>query len=349
MPNFTAENVHAENTVIINNGKHHIPDTYLFQVDAPETCFTGRPNDLHRLHQFFSVAVNEKNIGVVYGMGGVGKTQLARKFIKLNRVLYSNFIWIHSGEVTSIEQSFAKLSKELILPLKDADGDRMESESVIARVLERFCERKTLFVYDNVDNPESTDYLKKLANEPITLTGISVDHSKSSFSMEALLDSANAFAISILMATNSTGVLATPIVSSSNSSRPATAFITRSSTIISRDIYKDFNLVTVCFDTIVATVTLLILQQSSFNDSNFSLSNISVDNTLPSSCSWYDKHNFLMFGCRLIITAIVFQWKSCNSKFSRTLTGRRTKSFRISPHLQTDNDFSFVKFEPASL
>lgn len=58
-----------------------IPDRINFRMDEPDTNFTGRSTELEKLKQL-SASTDAEKI-VVSGMGGVGKTQLTRKFIKL--------------------------------------------------------------------------------------------------------------------------------------------------------------------------------------------------------------------------------------------------------------------------
>ncbi|KDQ49064.1 hypothetical protein JAAARDRAFT_143940, partial [Jaapia argillacea MUCL 33604] len=51
------------------------------------TAFTGRKDILFKLEEYFtstSLSIGQK-VFVLYGLGGAGKTQIARKFIEQNQ------------------------------------------------------------------------------------------------------------------------------------------------------------------------------------------------------------------------------------------------------------------------
>ncbi len=122
-----------------------------FRLETTEENFTGRSTELELLKKISKSADVEKV--AVAGMGGVGKTQLLKEFICRNRKEYSNVIWIDAETAENIEDSFTKLSIEnLQLKTTDANGGMKNSKSVIEQVYNKLGERKTLYVFDNVDS-----------------------------------------------------------------------------------------------------------------------------------------------------------------------------------------------------
>ncbi|XP_037033158.1 uncharacterized protein LOC119072123 [Bradysia coprophila] len=104
---------------------------------------------------------------VMSGMGGVGKTQIARKFIEENRSKYANVIWINSETEQAIIDAFKKLSEDTLqLSTINANGKEKDFSTVIEQVLHKLCQRKTLFVYDNVDSMQSMNVVLAMAPPP---------------------------------------------------------------------------------------------------------------------------------------------------------------------------------------
>ncbi|KAG4069969.1 hypothetical protein HA402_015193 [Bradysia odoriphaga] len=137
-------------------------DEINFRVEKPEINFTGRSRELSILEQM-SIH-DDAQICVVSGMGGVGKTQLVRKFIEECRTNYGNVIWINSETKNNIKNAFKQLSEDLLnISTINANGKEKDAKSIVEQVLNKVCQRKTLFIYDNVDQINSVKFVLAVA------------------------------------------------------------------------------------------------------------------------------------------------------------------------------------------
>lgn len=131
-------------------------------MEKPEINFTGRSDELGVLEQLSISA--DAQIFVVSGMGGVGKTQLARKFIEDCRTNYGNVIWIDSETEKNIKNAFNQLSEDVLnIRTINANGKEKDAKSIVEQVLNKVCQRKTLFIYDNVDLINSMNFVLAVA------------------------------------------------------------------------------------------------------------------------------------------------------------------------------------------
>lgn len=127
----------------------------MFGVKIPDPNFTGRLNELNLLK---AATISRQNIPdvklpiavVVSGLGGIGKTQLVRKFIHQYRSSYDNVIWINSQGPSSIEDAFKNIAEQHELATGSTGG-----ESLIGEVFDNLPKTSTLIVLDNVDENNS--------------------------------------------------------------------------------------------------------------------------------------------------------------------------------------------------
>lgn len=66
---------------------------------------------------------NELRVVAIYGMGGVGKTQLALHYACISKPRYDMILWILSETQIKMTQALAAAAKNLGLPLGDDSQD----------------------------------------------------------------------------------------------------------------------------------------------------------------------------------------------------------------------------------
>ncbi|KAH8591174.1 hypothetical protein B0O99DRAFT_744603 [Bisporella sp. PMI_857] len=119
-----------------------------------------------------------KKVGV-WGLGGVGKSQLVRGYIQHYRADYNAVFWVQAGQPTSIERDFLQI---YTLLLKAQENQSLFIDKVIQAVHNWFFERSGtwLFVFDGADqlederNPQFVDldrYIPGLPSIHVIITG----------------------------------------------------------------------------------------------------------------------------------------------------------------------------------
>lgn len=109
----------------------------------------------------------------ISGLGGIGKTQLALRYAELYAHEYDfNVLWISAETQENLSYSFNRLANKLQIVTSDSYGNKKDLEAIIDAVYEYFSDRKSLFIFDNVENYRAIEsYLPKtmLGNKPTLL------------------------------------------------------------------------------------------------------------------------------------------------------------------------------------
>ncbi|KAI1316137.1 kinesin light chain [Xylariaceae sp. FL0255] len=128
--------------------------------DVPETQhFVARTGELIEMRETLT-SDGSRRVVVLHGLGGIGKTQIAVAYAKRYRDEYSAIFWLNIKDETSIQQSFTKVAKQILLRHPDASHVKaldlqQDQEKVVDAVkawLSLPGNTRWLLIYDNYDN-----------------------------------------------------------------------------------------------------------------------------------------------------------------------------------------------------
>lgn len=139
-----------------------------FEVDLdlstvpPTTQFVARKSELEQMHQVLQGHRHRSTI-VLHGLGGMGKTQLAREYLRLHQDKYTATFWVNANDEGSIHTGLRKVAQQ-VQKTHPTDGlATLDLENDIAKVLKAVKDwldihenMHWLIVYDNYDNPKIT-------------------------------------------------------------------------------------------------------------------------------------------------------------------------------------------------
>ncbi|WP_438456569.1 tetratricopeptide repeat protein [Wolbachia endosymbiont of Kerria lacca] len=168
---------HEEGEAFFEEIKKEILGAIWFDVRYPVDLFTGREEELKSLHSKIQRSSGRVTIisqmTSISGLGGIGKTELARKYAYDHENDYDgNVIWINAESEGAIKSSFIRLAKDKLgINTKDADRERKDIKSIVEDVYRFFSKRKSLFVFDNA---EKNEYFKKF----LPLRSLTADDNK---------------------------------------------------------------------------------------------------------------------------------------------------------------------------
>ncbi|WP_353281453.1 tetratricopeptide repeat protein [Wolbachia endosymbiont (group B) of Horisme vitalbata] len=135
-----------------------------FNVKKPVILFAGRREELIDLHNKIQRSSEKvtviSQITSISGLGGIGKTELARQYVQeYSKDCYDNVIWINAESEIALVESFTRLAKnKLRIDIKDENGKEKDIKALIEEVYEFFSNSKSLFIFDDA---EKSNYLNK--------------------------------------------------------------------------------------------------------------------------------------------------------------------------------------------
>ncbi len=101
-------------------------------------------------------------MATVSGAGGIGKSELARKYAYIHRKDFDNNIaWMNAETQESLRKSFIMLAKDLRIPTteerKGKERDR-DIKSIVKDVYMYFTNVSSLFIFDNAEKYKISEY-----------------------------------------------------------------------------------------------------------------------------------------------------------------------------------------------
>ena len=143
----------------------------------PNTYFTGRERELEEVDDLLHRSrTRGQNILILYGLGGIGKTQIAIEYSCRYASNFSNVFWINGRSYSSVLLSYRKIANEVpsIMVESRANGNTVfHDESLLGlRACDAICSHDSLAylksccqaVKNWLARPTNTDWLLILDN-----------------------------------------------------------------------------------------------------------------------------------------------------------------------------------------
>ena len=123
--------------------------------------FVAREAELAKIHQKLMGDGSRRTV-VLYGLGGIGKTQLSIAYAKRYKDSYSAIFWLNTKDEDSLKQSFAKVATQILrdhpsarqLCNIDIGGDLEIVIDAVKAWLSLPNNTRWLVIFDNYDNPK---------------------------------------------------------------------------------------------------------------------------------------------------------------------------------------------------
>jgi ankyrin repeat protein len=134
-----------------------------FDARYPVKSFSGRDDELKHLHYALQSKGGQAVVSQmtsISGLGGIGKSELARKYAYDYKKYYGdNVVWINAETQESIRKSFQGLAtKKLRIPITEKKDDKEQErdiKSIVEDVYKYFRNAESLFIFDNAEQYES--------------------------------------------------------------------------------------------------------------------------------------------------------------------------------------------------
>jgi hypothetical protein len=106
---------------------------------------------------------NTRSAVVLYGLGGIGKTQLAIEYVRQHKEKYTAIFWLNANDEDFLRLSFRDIAQEVLkhhpstsmLVSVDLEGNLDQVVNAVKAWLDLRKNTRWLMIYDNYDNPKS--------------------------------------------------------------------------------------------------------------------------------------------------------------------------------------------------
>jgi Cdc6-like AAA superfamily ATPase len=136
----------------------------------PEAAqFVAREKELSKMHELLHGHSNRTCV-VLYGLGGIGKTQLAIEYIRRHKEKYTAIFWLNANDQDSPKLSFRDVAQQVLKYhpstslLAGVDLDDLDQVVYAVKAwLDMQKNTRWLMIYDNYDNPKTPGNLDRSA------------------------------------------------------------------------------------------------------------------------------------------------------------------------------------------
>lgn len=135
----------------------------------PEAAqFVGRNEELLQMHELLC-GHNSRLEVVLYGLGGIGKTQLVVEYIRRYKERYTSVFWLNANDEDSLRLSFRTIAQQIlqcypstaVLHNVDLEGNLDRVATAVKAWFDLRGNRRWLMIYDNYDNPRTPRYFDR--------------------------------------------------------------------------------------------------------------------------------------------------------------------------------------------
>jgi tetratricopeptide (TPR) repeat protein len=137
--------------------------------------FIGREEDLARLDAVFASGLtaaltNSGSAAAVSGLGGIGKSVLAREYAWRNRSRYQGEWWIRAGRPETLLEDLVELGGHFIPGLRTTDDRPKAVRATLDHIWQGEYALPWLLVYDNVEKPGDIEHLTPRGGAHVLIT-----------------------------------------------------------------------------------------------------------------------------------------------------------------------------------
>lgn len=137
--------------------KPNIINKLQFDVKNPANAFIAMSPGRRDVLDFITENI-QKGIVVLNGLDGIGKSELARKFISEHEKDYDDIIWINAETCETVQESIQRAMKTLNMNTFAVDGEQKSTKSIIEDLYDYVINNgKSLFIFDNAETYYETE------------------------------------------------------------------------------------------------------------------------------------------------------------------------------------------------